>query len=519
MIASARRLGRPNVAAVALPIALAFACAGCDDGPGEPTAVARPPAEAPAVDAVLGGSTEPAADPTLIAAGPPIALSVRAMNPVRRPDLAAADLRPGRWSPDGGALVAWQVVDRAATVLAGRAWLVAAPADDGTGQAPLPSPVWDSGDIEGPLEPGLEHLAVWLADGTLAVARSDEMLITADGLPGPPVAGLGERQLRGLLPAPDGTRLLAYGPAGAWIVAADGRAEAVAESAAASSARAAEGLGAWTWRPDGGALAAAGGAEILVADLLTGGPLAIVARVDAVGGDPVADAASTPEGSADQPAMPRWLADGTLFLGGPSPLAGGRPDYLYRAIHADGTIAFALPEQLGRDPSPVPVAGASAWVAPDGRAILYPEVVAGPDGPAVRASWLYDVATGQARALPPMVDAVWSPDGGRVAWSEAGAVLVRDLDSDRVAVLASAGAAGSARFAWSPDGRWLLFGGALGDLWLARADATAGTVRVAEDVAWEPLGPTWSPSSDRFALAVRGPDGGTRFIVAELPAE
>jgi Tol biopolymer transport system component len=116
-----------------------------------------------------------------------------------------------------------------------------------------------------------------------------------------------------------------------------------------------------------------------------------------------------------------------------------------------------------------------------------------------------------------MVDAVWSPDGRRLAWVEAGAVLVRDLASGHVAVLAPSGAAGSARFSWSPDGRHLLFGGTAGDLWLARADATAATVRVADAVAWAPLGPTWSPDGLRFAVAVRDPDGGTRLVVAELP--
>jgi len=506
-----RRRSLAAVPALALAALLA-AVAGCRGDAADPTPVDRPPTLEPTAAALDDAAAAPASEPTLIAAGPPVALSVRAMSPVRRPDRGPADLRPGRWSPDGDALVAWEVVDPASPAPVGRAWLVTAPRDGGASGAPLPSAIWDSGDVEGPLDAGIDRLAVWLAGGTLAVARSDEMLIARDGQPAEPVVGLGERQLRGLEVAPDGARLVAYGPDGAWIVAEDGLAAPLAGAPESGAER-------WAWRADGGALAASRDSEILVADVIAGGPLEVVARVDATGegeDDPFdAGTAASGDGAAPEP---RWLADGTLFLGAPSPLAGDREGYAYRAIAPDGAAAMALPMELGLDPMPVPVDGAASWVSPGGHAILVPEVVAGPDGPAVRASWLYDVATRGGRELPPMVDAVWSPDGARLAWVEAGVLLARHVPTGRVAVLAPTGAAGGGRLTWSPDGRWLLYAGAFGDLWLARADATSGTVRVADSVAWEPVGPTWAPGSDRFAVTVRDSDGTTRLVVADLPA-
>lgn len=512
MIPPPAALRRWTAAAPALALAaLVAAIAACRDEAADPTPVDRPPTPEPTAASPDDAAAAPAAEPTLIAAGPPVALSVRAMSPVRRPDRGPADLRPGRWAPGGDALVAWEAVSPAEPAPAGRAWLVAAPRGDGVGGAPLPSAVWDSGDVEGPWGGGLDRLAVWLAGGTLAVARSDEMLVARDGQPAEAVVGLGERQLRGLQLAPDGTRLVAYGPDGAWIVAEDGTAAPLAGVPEGG----AEG---WAWRADGDALAAARGTEILVADLAAGGPLEVVARVDATGEGEEPASAGSAAGGDGPAAAPRWLADGTLFLGAPSPLAGDRAGHAYRAIAPDGSAAVALPMALGFEPMPVPVAGAAAWVSPGGHAILVPEIVAGPDGPAVRASWLYDVATRAGRELPPMVDAVWSPDGARLAWVEAGALLSRHVPTGRVAVLAETGAAGGGRLAWSPDGRWLLYAGAFGDLWLARADATSGTVRVADSVAWEPVGPTWAPGSDRFAVAVRDPDGTTRLVVADLPA-
>lgn len=497
-----------------LAIVLALAVGACEGAASDPTAVVRPPTPTPAPvgDAAPGGEAAPSANPTLIAAGPSVSLSVRAMNLAGRSDLDGADFRPGQWSPDGGALVAWQVVDTAAPEPVARAWLVAVPPADEDGQAPLPSPVWESGDVEGPLDARLEHMATWRGDGMLAVARSDQMLITVDGMPGPAIDGLGERQLRGLLPSPDGSQLLAYGPAGAWRIDASGRATVIDRVPEG-------GADGWAWRKDGDALSAASGLEVGIVDVVEGGPFEAIARADATGRSGDENDATSSVALTGAWEAPRWLADGTLFLGAPSPLAEDRAGYVYRVVDVDGTETVALPTQFGRDPSPVPVSDASTWVAPNGSAILVPEIVAGPDGPAVRASWLYGVVSRSARELPPMVDAVWSPEGSQLAWSEAGALLVRHLAEDRVAVLTPTGAAGSRRLAWSPDGRWLLYGGTSGDLWLGRADATSSPVRVAETVAWEPLGPTWSPASDRFAVAVRDREGGTRLVVAELPAE
>ena len=108
-----------------------------------------------------------------------------------------------------------------------------------------------------------------------------------------------------------------------------------------------------------------------------------------------------------------------------------------------------------------------------------------------------DPGTGFERDLGPGSAASWSPDGGRIAFLDSGAVSVMDADGTNRRRL-GAGTA-DRRPVWSPDGRRLaLVSGQLGSALLAIVDADTGERRElsAAAVNWPPA---WSPDGTRIA--------------------
>jgi len=450
------------------------------------------------------------------------------------PDLAEAELRPGPWSPDGLTFVVWRVTRRGelgvpvgrvgtfdALPAAGVATATAAARtgagagssdtdDDGRGtQRPIPPvppvPLWESGDIEAEM-PG-EGAAVWMRDGTLALARSDNMFVGRDGVPvetgAAPSGDIG--QIMRLLSSPNARRILAIGPRGAWIVSDD---RTVIPISGAERA----GLRAWDWRTDSAALAAVAAAddgrlEYFVIDVATGEPEKVGEVDPLVPGRP--------------PPRPRWLANGLLFMtaaGRPPP---GRSGVVHRIANPTDSSATDLHALLGLEPSAAAQEDAAGWASPDGRWLLYPEVieVPGEGRVAQRATWLYDVPGERALEMEPAGNPVWSPDGRRFAWIEAGAVRVGTVDPPTTSILprdVGARVPDGAWLSWSPDARYLLYLDVENDIWIVRSDGTDGPSRVGRTAGGAPV--SWSPAGDRFAAALApgddGRGGGLVLVVA-----
>jgi Tol biopolymer transport system component len=107
-----------------------------------------------------------------------------------------------------------------------------------------------------------------------------------------------------------------------------------------------------------------------------------------------------------------------------------------------------------------------SW-SPNGNEILYNgshDVGGNPAGPDV---WVFNLITGQSRMLAtPGLDARWSPDGNHVAYiatdqGDPGSLTVMNGDGSNPRILVPKGSAGNNRpdFAWSPDGKRLLYAG------------------------------------------------------------
>ena len=492
----ARTLLRAGLLATALP---ALAACGADDAPeATPTAVTRDAGLAPA--AAASATPAPTARPT----PRPLRLSLRALGEgaAALPGAwGAADVLAGPWAPDGRSLVAYRVSrEDPLRGPVGRVGVVDADGEPAEGvveaaTTPDAAPAlrWESGDVEGPIDGG--PLAAWRADGTLVLARPDRPFVDADGAVVAEIAGGFGDQVRAVEVAPNGRTALLAAATRAWILDAEGLLRPI-------SGLGGGGLGGWDWRFDARELAlSVAGEGIYVVEAETGRARRVAAAPD-------------PEiAPAGPPPAPRWLADGRLLL----PVPGRSPGVAGLALGVadpseEGGIGGALHGLLGLPPNPEMPRDASDWVSPDGRYVLYPEVVHGPDGPAIVARWLWDVAESASTALPPLAEPLWSPDGRRFALLDGGLRVVETAGGAPRALVPADVDVGRAQ--WSRDGAWLVFAGAEGAPWLVAADGSAGPERIDEGL-W--VGDaTWSPGGERFALALRSQEGPARLNVARF---
>ncbi len=399
---------------------------------------------------------------------------------------AGQDVRPGPWSPDGSSMVAFVVVRESSTLgPVGHLWTV----DTDAGRS-----LWDSGDLEGPVQGAM--MADWLPDGTLVLARQDGTIVSSDGQRVAEVSGL-EGQPQEVSVSPDGRTVFVNGPDDSWLVDSSAAARQV-------TGRPDRGFASWSWRGDSGALALS----------VTGGEFFVIDVESAT----AQKFAAAPSISGGRMPPPRWLVDGRVFLSGATRLTyEGAPAFEHRVVDPETTRAEPLHALIGIPPNRwLPLDG-SAWVSPDGAYVIHPEysLPEGGAGEAVLwASWLYDVRGGQARRIDPVTDPVWAPDSERSAYRKETGLAVWHVESD-TSVALSDGEAQVVQYTWSPDGRWILFSDGEGALWITSGDGRAGPTRVADHVVWEP-GPTWSPVGDRFAATIGTNDEAPRLALVTV---
>jgi hypothetical protein len=458
------------------------------DAPTTPAPVVATPVEATPVGRGSPGpidalSPGPAARP--VVTGVPVTATVTAF---AFPD--GVDARPGPWSPDGADMLAYVVVSPNEGAPEGpvvRLWTV-----DTAAAAPL----WDSGDVQDTIDRAAA-LGAWRADGLLVLPRADGALVDASGERGPDVEGIAG-QPREVTLAPDGTTALLAGPDGAWLLGADNRVRAI-------EGRPKESFDNWSWRPDSGALALS----------VTGGDYYVV-LTDTLQAEKIAEAPGVDGGGRMPP--PRWLVGDRILLSAATWTRGASgPALDHRVVQIDGGRSDSLAALLGLAPNVTMPDDIATWVSPDGGWIVYPQTVPG-TGDAegavwqyrVQASWLMDLHAGRTRQIGAVVDPVWSPDSRRLAWRDAGALVVLTVDTGALELARPEG--GPQHIAWSPDGRWLLYTDTADALWIVSADGLAGPSRLATRSVW-PTAPTWAPTGDRFAASVVDDRGTSRLAV------
>jgi len=409
----------------------------------------------------------------------------------------AMDVLPGPWSPDGKSLVAY-VVDRedqdaTGMWINGRLWTV---------DADRAAPLWDSGDMQGPVPD--ERMAEWRADGTLVLARADGMLVRPDGSEAGEVRGI-DLQVREVDVAPDGVTVFANGPEGSWLVDGSGTARGIAGVLK-------PGIDNWEWRPDSARLATAG----------SGGRYGVI-DVPSATYRPIADSPNIGAGGG-RIAAPRWLADGRVLLSDATYVEDAGGGHTEHWIVEPDTLAITRADDLLGVPRGEGVdAIALHWVSPGGRHIVHPEYTSVPmppppypgaatPGPGAtmreqRATRIYDVALATSRAIETVQESRWAPAGDRFAGTgpDRRGLWVYDAAAGSKAAIVGPDVT-VAWLVWSPDGRWLLFSDdppndSIAGLWLAASDGGAAPVRVAGgDGFWQYV--TWSPAGDRFAVSV-----------------
>ncbi len=459
-----------------LMFGLVSACDRQADPPAAVTAVAPPTAIARDLGETAGtpaADAAPAAVPTLARVAPEARQAITySLTQVDLP--AGLEGRPGPWSPDGSALVAYFGGADARGSWSGRLWIV----DAETGR-----PRHDSGDVQA--DPAERQAAAWLADGRLALARADGMFVDAQGDPLDSPAGL-DGQIRQVFADPTGQRILATGPDGAWIVQPGGAARFLSGWPPAGQAN-------WSWSPDG-------------TRILLGHADGRYALIDAQTGESIRIADGFERPGAEGLPAPRWLADGRVLLAAARELRyQDGSEFDHRLVDPASTAASSLTEFLGIPRNPLRPERLDRWVSPRGRYLLYPEYAAGEseDAASARATWLLDLEAGRLRSMAPLDGRPhWSPPGDRFAVIGGSTIDLYDPEMGPV-LSQSLPEAAIEPPAWSPDGRWLLLRSAGERLWLLAADGSAEPLLLAEGVTWPPA-PTWSPASPRFAMALAG---------------
>lgn len=465
--------------------------AGCGIPFRSPTEGPPTPAASPAADN-LGTVIVPAEMPT-----PSYPPTARIVTPVATTTVSvtlqtvsfdpALDVVPGPWAPDGSALVAYVVTDMGGTGMSGptgHLWTV---------DAAAASPEWDSGDIEGEFE--VERLLDWQPADTLVLARADAMRVHADGSVVGDVTGIDD-QVSEVDVSPDGQTVFVVGPPGAgvaWLVGADGVARRVQNDAEAHFDN-------WSWRPDSQMLAVAdSGGRYSLVDLATAStrPLAEIPIPGHGGGMPA----------------PIWLANGWLMAGEAE--AGGPV-----AVNIDGTEQLmTMAELLGIAAGSGEGPNGVFWNSPDSRYALYETTgpatasttpdAAYPEPRLLRPTHTYirDFVSGTSREIEPIDHfGAWSPTSDRFAVTlPDGDLVVYSVTQDVKQVIADR-ALRAASVDWSPDGRWILFRDVEEGLWLVAGDGSTVPTRVADRIGYPWTSATWSPTGERFAVALPNAD-------------
>ncbi len=161
------------------------------------------------------------------------------------------------------------------------------------------------------------------------------------------------------------------------------------------------------------------------------------------------------------------LADGlgSQALGIMTMTAASRADTLAFSVGAGGQ-RLVWRDRSGGETAIRPVASTNNLaLSPDGRKVLVREG---------EALVMLDLATGGSSRLGPSLgDAIWSPDGHRLAHRTATGLVTRSVDSTEERVILDFKNAGVEAYTedWSPDGQWLAVG-------LRSSDYTAALIPV-----------------------------------------
>jgi hypothetical protein len=217
-----------------------------------------------------------------------------------------------------------------------------------------------------------------------------------------------------------------------------------------------------------------------------------------------------------------WSPDGTKLHVTSSEYPGSR--LRPAVINADGT-GFVLLNAVANDDLNL---GCGDWMPDMSRLVVegFPET----DRPALNGIYSVRASDGGDLALVSRnpfggFDAVpqVSPDGTRVVFfrsdpnrglpRDVGALYVVGLDGTGLRRITPWGVARSWA-SWSPDGRWIAFGGPSQSLYLVHPDGNE-LVRIPVDLAGKPLQPRWSPDGTMLVFGLRTNGQGDIYTVRD----
>jgi Tol biopolymer transport system component len=193
---------------------------------------------------------------------------------------------------------------------------------------------------------------------------------------------------------------------------------------------------------------------------------------------------------------PAWSPDGTriVFAAGIEPPEAFDPDFDLYVVNVDGTGLRKLvgqPHRSERDPS---------W-SPDGTRIAFSGDSFGrcPSGGCEgRSLGLHTIAadgTGERLVTPGQFSGTcisqldWSPDGGKIAFTDCGRIYAVNLDGGELVGYPTNDLIRRVNPSWSPDGTRIAFASFLLGHMSADDGASVELVGNGFDVAWQPLGP------------------------------
>lgn len=189
----------------------------------------------------------------------------------------------------------------------------------------------------------------------------------------------------------------------------------------------------------------------------------------------------------------------------------------YISSHAEGTRFF----EVGRDGSAFRQTGYTAQgnvqLSPNGSRMAYLVYTPETTGKASATLWLSDPDGANASSVANGVVAglSWSPDGGRLLFSDAdkasttGALYVVNADGSGVRKVAATG--GTAAGIWAPNGRLVVFPGAP----MTVVDVDSGSVTTVSPGAQKGF-PAWSADSSKLIYPVSNGQNGTDLFESSV---